>query len=80
LTVTFSDFSTGEPTGWTWNFGDGGTSTEQNPVHTYTAIGTYTVTLTVSNAQGEDTTAMPSYITVGDKRAIYLPLVMRQWP
>ena len=40
---------------WSWSFGDGGTSTAQNPSHTYTAAGTYTVTLTASNAYGNDT-------------------------
>jgi PKD repeat protein len=49
LTYSFSDLSTGAPTSWLWNFGDGATDTTQNPVHTYAANGTYTVTLTVSN-------------------------------
>jgi PKD repeat protein len=48
--VTFTDKSTGSPTAWTWNFGDGNTSFAQNPTHTYGSAGTYTVTLTVSNA------------------------------
>ncbi|WP_449405441.1 PKD domain-containing protein [Methanosarcina lacustris] len=52
LTVTFTDTSTGFPTAWSWDFGDGTTSTDQNPVHTYTSAGDYTVTLTVSNADG----------------------------
>ena len=52
LTVTFTDRSTGDPTAWNWDFGDGTDSTDQNPVHTYTSAGTYTVTLTVSNADG----------------------------
>ena len=39
-------------TGWSWSFGDGGTSTMQNPSHTYTANGTYGVMLTVYNAAG----------------------------
>ncbi len=42
-------------TSYDWNFGDGGTSTDQNPVHTYAAGGTYTVTLIVTNACGSDT-------------------------
>jgi len=50
-TVTFTDFSTTGPgttiTGWDWTFGDGNTSTLQNPVHTYATAGTYTVNLTV---------------------------------
>ncbi len=52
LAVTFADKSTGDPTEWDWDFGDGNVSTEQNPVHTYTSAGTYTVKLTVSNADG----------------------------
>jgi len=50
-TVTFTDASTGG-TSWMWDFGDTNTSTDQSPVHTYTAIGTYDVTLTVTNAGG----------------------------
>jgi PKD repeat protein len=44
--------STGGPTQWTWDFGDGSTGTIQNPTHTYTNEGFYTVTLTVKNADG----------------------------
>ena len=36
LKATFTDTSTGEPTAWTWDFGDGATSDVQNPVHTFT--------------------------------------------
>lgn len=53
--VFFSDGSTGEPTSWQWSFGDGGTSAEQNPSHTYTTAGIKTVTLVVANASGDDT-------------------------
>lgn len=52
LAVAFTDTSTGGPVSWSWNFGDGSTSTAQNPVHTYTAAGNYTVTLNVTNAHG----------------------------
>ncbi|MBC7220966.1 PKD domain-containing protein [Candidatus Bipolaricaulota bacterium] len=41
------------PYTYAWTFGDGGTSTEANPRHTYTAAGTYTVVLTVTNSRGE---------------------------
>jgi PKD repeat protein len=64
LTVNFTDQSTGAPTSWDWTFGDGGTSTAQNPSHQYTAAGTYTVTLTVSNAAGSDDEIKAGYITV----------------
>lgn len=63
-TVNFTDLSTNEPTSWSWNFGDGGSSTEQNPSHEYTAVGVYTVALTASNAAGSNTETKYSYITV----------------
>jgi chitodextrinase len=50
--VTFTDTSTGNPTSWSWNFGDGATSTVQNPVHTYAVAGSYNVVLTVTGAGG----------------------------
>jgi hypothetical protein len=52
--VAFTDTSTGGPTNWQWDFGDGNSSTQQNPVHTYAAPGSYIVVLTVSNAVGSD--------------------------
>jgi PKD repeat protein len=64
LTVNFADQSSGTPTSWSWAFGDGGTSTAQNPAHTYTAAGNYTVTLTATNAVGSDNETKTNYITV----------------
>jgi PKD repeat protein len=64
LDVSFSDASTDGPTSWSWNFGDGNTSTQQNPSHTYTTAGSYTVSLTVSNAYGNDTDEKVDYVTV----------------
>jgi hypothetical protein len=55
LTVTFTDTSTPANTEWSWDFGDGATSTLQNPVHVYTSAGSYRVTLTASGA-GETAT------------------------
>lgn len=52
LTVNFSDRSGMTPTSWLWEFGDGTTSASQNPSHTYTTAGTYSVRLTATNAQG----------------------------
>lgn len=51
LTVDFTDTSTGSPTSWYWNFGDGYTTTSPNPSHTF-AAGTWTVSLIASNAHG----------------------------
>ncbi|MBN1480664.1 choice-of-anchor D domain-containing protein, partial [candidate division KSB1 bacterium] len=64
LNVQFTDLSTGTVTSWSWTFGDGGTSTEQNPSHTYTTEGNYTVTLTVAGPGGEDSETKENYITV----------------
>ncbi|HEU5205279.1 MAG TPA: S8 family serine peptidase [Candidatus Limnocylindrales bacterium] len=64
LAVQFSDTSTGSPTSWSWNFGDGGTSNAQNPSHTYTTAGVYDVTLTATNASGSDPEVKTGYITV----------------
>jgi hypothetical protein len=53
LDVQFTDSSTGSPTSFAWDFGDGATSTAQNPSHTYQDPGVYTVTLTVTTANGQ---------------------------
>jgi PKD repeat protein len=55
-TVSFTDFSTDSPTTWAWTFGDGTSSNQQNPAHTYATAGSYTVSLTVSNAAGTNST------------------------
>jgi gliding motility-associated-like protein len=58
--TNFSDLSTGPPSSWNWTFGNGNTSTIQNPSNTYTAAGTYTVTLIVSSGPcGSDTISIP---------------------
>lgn len=64
LTVVFTDASSGGATTWAWDFGDGSTSTDQNPTHQYTTAGTYTVTLTASNPDYSDDEAKASYVTV----------------
>ncbi|NIM17349.1 MAG: PKD domain-containing protein [Candidatus Aminicenantes bacterium] len=69
--ITFTDLSANNPDTWSWTF-DGGTpsgSTEQNPTVTYNTAGTYTVTLTVSNAAGSDTETKTDYITVNPPAA-----------
>ncbi|MBW8050828.1 MAG: PKD domain-containing protein [Cytophagales bacterium] len=66
-TVNFTDLSTNTPTSWSWDFGDVGTSSLQNPSHTYTTAGAYTVSLTASNAYGSDLMIKNSYITVSNQ-------------
>ena len=64
LTVSFTDQSTGDITSWSWSFGDGEISTDQNPTHTYNTAGTYTVSLTVTGPGGSDTKTILDYIFV----------------
>ena len=61
--VGFTDSSTGGALSWTWDFGDGNTSTQQNPAHTFSTPGTYTVALAAANAQGTGTVSKA--VTVG---------------
>jgi len=83
LTVRFTDRSSGSVTGRLWAFGDGQSSTEQNPVHTYGAAGLYTAKLTVYGAGGQNS---KWEITIDVKAAgsgeppghnLYLPAVRR---
>jgi PKD repeat protein len=53
--VNFTSASTGSITAYSWTFGDGGTSTAQNPSHVYASAGTYTVALTVTGPGGSNT-------------------------
>ena len=65
--ITFTDLSSnsgGPVTSWVWNFGDGNTSTLQNPSHTYTAPGTYNITLTASDGNIAVAEVKPAYIVV----------------
>ena len=63
-TVRFTDLTPGAVS-WLWNFGDGNTSQEQNPAHTYTTTGNFTVTLIATTASGcRDTIAKPAFILV----------------
>ena len=69
LVVQFVDQSlpgTGTITSWLWHFGDGETSTDQNPSHTYTASGVYTVSLTVQTDYGMSIETKADYILVTD--------------
>jgi PKD repeat protein len=62
-TVQFTDTSTGSPTAWSWNFNDGSTSTQRNPTHAFAAAGSYSVTLTASNAGGSSSTTRVVVVT-----------------
>jgi len=64
LAVSFTDISTGSPTEWLWNFGDGQNATVQHPVHTYQNAGTYTVSLKATNIYGNMTAEKTGYIDV----------------
>ena len=66
LSALFSDTSTGTPTAWVWDFGDGATTTKQNPMHTYAAAGTYTVSLTVTAAGGQSSKRKFVAVEAGD--------------
>jgi len=62
LEVQFSDQSPGDFDSWNWDFGDGGTSSEQNPTHVYTLPGSFTVSLNVSSPSGGGTETKADYI------------------
>jgi len=62
--VQFIDLSIGNPISWDWDFGDGNNSSLQDPAHTYTSAGSYTVTLTVTSADGVDMEVKMKYINV----------------
>jgi beta propeller repeat protein len=65
FTVRFIDKCTGNPSGYQWEFGDGNVSYEKNPVHTYRAPGSYTVSLTVNTPFSRDNKKITDLITVG---------------
>ena len=66
--AAFMDTSTGNPTEWYWEFGDGDTSTKQDPDHTYSELGSYTVILTATNDAGSDVVTKAGYITVTEPK------------
>jgi PKD repeat protein len=70
LNVSFTDLSTELPTGWSWDFGDTGSSGGQHPSHQYTTPGVYTVSLTASNPIGSHTRVMPNLIMVPEPSGI----------
>ncbi len=74
VSVSFTDASLNVPTAWSWDFGDGATSTEQNPYHSYLIGGSYSVSLTVTNYAGSDTKAVSDYVTITGR-----PVEIRQF-
>jgi len=64
-TIQFTDTSTHTPTNWAWDFGDGTTSTDTNPIHVYQNQGFYNVSLTVTNPIGHTSTQRMGYIRIG---------------
>ena len=78
LTVIFTDQSTGTVDSWNWSFGDGLSSNEQNPSHTYNDSGSYTVTLTVTGPDDSDTETKTDYIKVSNaaKAMPWIPLLL----
>jgi DNA-binding beta-propeller fold protein YncE len=72
LQVTFSEVCSYEPDTWHWDFGDGNTSSERFPIHTYDSSGIFTVCLTVSNDNGADTLCKTLYLGTS---AVENPLV-----
>jgi subtilisin family serine protease len=85
LTVQFTDETVGSALEHLWHFGDGSSSSEADPVHTYTSTGSFTVTLTVTGSVASNTRLLPNYITVSEPPpiqesfAVYLPLVAMQF-
>ena len=72
LNVNFTDMTTGDPPAtWIWDFGDGNTSGQQNPSHTYAAPGTYTVCLTTTNSCGSDTSCSTVTLTCAAPSAAF---------
>lgn len=76
LTVNFNSLSTGPITSSSWSFGDGATSPEDHPSHTYATPGIYTVALTVAGTTGSSVRSRIGYINVSPPGA---PLLTPQW-
>jgi PKD repeat protein len=72
LNVNFTDRSTGNITGWAWSFGDGHTSSQQNPTHTYETAGRHTITLTVTGPGGSATVSDDITVIAAPPRASFI--------
>jgi len=80
LAVTFTDTSTGSPTGWAWSFGDEATSQIRNPKHTYSTAGYYTATLTASNAAGSSSASKTITVNSGGPTVPAAPTIISVTP
>ena len=65
-TINFTDLSSNGPSTWIWDFGDGNTSTLQNPTHTYSYSGVYNISLSTSNQYGSDSLILINYLNIID--------------
>jgi len=74
---TFTDLATNGPSSWLWDFGDGNTSTLQNPTHIYVDTGSFTVTLTVTNPCNTDVAVFIDYMSIaqGPKLPVCIPTI-----
>ncbi len=77
LAVEFTDHSLYGPVSWSWDFGDGSTSSERDPSHTYSAPGLYRVVLTVGNDHGSD--EVTRFLRVGVPDDINRSGTVQEW-
>jgi PKD repeat protein len=69
--ISFFDISMGNPTLWSWDFGDGSFSNEQNPIHTYAQLGQYNVILTIQNADSSCVSTISQEVFVGGQTGCF---------
>ncbi len=69
--IQFTDSSSGGPVSWAWNFGDGVSSSTRNPVHTYASAGSYSVTLSVTNSAGSNSTSRLIAVGAADRTSLF---------
>ena len=78
--IHFGDLSINDPISWVWDFGDGNTSTEQNPQYIYIDNGTYNVCLTVTNAEGTNTYCEMVDVVVVGVNDLAAPIALEIFP